>query len=162
MAEILHVWPLFATMASVVAILALSAFLVHPYRREMMAVGEEILSYTSLSKQERDGVEMMLDTATSPFTGFALLLAPIVGLFDSIANNPKVEVRFHGVPIEKVGRLMTLAVISAFAANPFIGVLWLPIHVVILGAFALFHIPIKEPVMKAIGHSIQLKRAVHL
>lgn len=128
---------LVAMIVGIFAIMAVAAVLVHPLRRQMMALGEEIKAYEGLSKYERDGLEMMLATSTSFFSGFIMLLSPLVVLFQFLAGAPEMSPVMRQVPKAKMAQLTKLSFISMFAANPFLGAIWLPLYTAIFGILAL-------------------------
>lgn len=134
---------LIAMIVGIFAIMAVAAMLVHPLRREMVALGEEIKAYEGLSKYERDGLELMLATSTSFFSGFIMLLSPLVVLFQFLAGAPEMTPVMRQVPKEKMARLTKLSFISMLAANPFLGAVWVPLYALIFGVLALSETKLK-------------------
>lgn len=160
-AELLPVWPLFAIMAGFVAIMISAAFLAHPYRREMMAVGESIIASPSLRKGERAALDLMLRGSTSFWTGFIFVILPILFLADLArggvdTSEPPAEIR------SELARLTILMFISVFAANPFMGVIWLPIYVLLFAIARIAHLASTGYLIKAFSRGAKIKHAVHL
>jgi hypothetical protein len=127
-----------AIIVGIFAIRAVAAALVHPMRREMMALGEDILATPGLKKNERIAFELMLDASTSFYTGFAFAILPFFFIVDLIkgrvdTTGPRSAADY------RLARFAWLMIVSVFAANPFVGLIWAPIHAAVMVVITLTH-----------------------
>jgi len=153
--------PLLIGIVALFAILILGDLLAHPYRRELAAMGEKMISSRHFTESERSAIDLMLSASTSFLTGFLFILLPFFFLFDLVRgrvdkSQPPVETR------GQIGRFVMLAIISVFAANPFAGLIWLPLYGLLVAVAAIGHVSSSGQLLRAFSRSIRLRRAVHL
>lgn len=161
MAELLPVWPLFAMMAGIVAIMILAAVVAHPYRRELMVVGENLIASPLISKREKAGLDIMLKGATSFWAGFLFVILPAFFLADLARG--RVDMSEPPAALRSdMGRLTSLLLISVFAANPFVGMIWAPLYAVLLAAARLAHLASTGYLIAAFSKGAKIRHAVHL
>ncbi|MGA1853032.1 hypothetical protein VH570_19550 [Sphingobium sp. HT1-2] len=122
--------PLLVVFAIYVAIVAVLAAAVHPMRRELMRLGNEMHSSEKLKGDDEETLLLLLDSATSFATGFLLILGILSSIIDDLLGR---DVDDHSGIFETDPRSAAFIlrwVCSVAAANPIAVLLWLPLAIV--------------------------------
>jgi hypothetical protein len=138
------------------ALVLLLAVAVHPLRRRMVALGEEILHQQGTSNEKRARINGVLDRSMSFWTAWLLPLAILNVLIDATLGRVRVEpaqVHRH----DKMSELVNLSFLSMFAANPIAAVISIPLMAIGVVVFVVLaknnRIPLRdaaeEPILRA-------------
>ncbi len=111
--------PFALALLAYIVLVATLAFAVHPMRREMILLGEELLADPALKPRHRDAINLLMDTCMSFRVGLLLPVAVLSVLADEVLKR---EVHVPGddslMNDPRFDRFLTRHILSIAAINP--------------------------------------------